>query len=120
MDKQHFYIDLEKLPEELRESLTYVADQYNALVDQVGANADHIDAVLGKTPEEKEEMIGVFGKARHFIRFIHSKRFDGFLLTGQSFMIIYFLKAIGVETEQITRLINTMIIFLEKLAGLPV
>jgi hypothetical protein len=119
-DKHKYYIDLSKMPEEQKKLLKAMADKHNALVDVVGDNKNSVDDILGVTPEERSEMINIFSKIRRLVGILHEKRLDGFLLTGQMFMVIYFLKALGVETEQVNRFINLILNMSEKMMGINI
>lgn len=127
MKLEHCFIDLEKLPPDCRDALEVIAEKHSALVNFVGdlnqkvdINKNNVDSILGKSPEEKEDMKAVFQKARQIVKYLHSKRVDSLLFTVQAAMFVGFLKMIGVETEQVTKIVNLLIHFLEKLAGAPI
>lgn len=118
MDYSHAKVDLEKLPEGVREMVIHVAERHNALVNGVNELKLDLDGVTGKTPEEKAEAHGFLAKARKIIHFIHSKRFA----FGGGTIVTYFglgiLDRLGLDPTEVSRLLETLLRVIEKIAGL--
>jgi len=117
MPYSHMRVDLSLIPEgELKNTFVHFAEQHNALVDGASEMKQDLDQISGDTPELKAEMHGVLAKVRGIIHYAHGKRFNAFLFSFQAYLALAIAKQLGVSPALITRLLEAVIKFLDKLS----
>lgn len=116
MPYSHCQVELDKLPEDVKEMVVIVAKKHNALVAGANEVKTEIDKLTGQTPEEKEEVHDLFQKIRKLIKWAHSKRFDSMVAIVQLTGVSFILKFLGLTPEQFQRLFDALIKVIEKLS----
>lgn len=111
-------VDLSRIPEgETKDMFVHFAEKHNALVDGTNELKQDIDQISGTTPEEKQATYTLMGKVRAVLHYIHGKRFTATLFTVFFYFLVSIFKQIGMNPDQVGRLIDVGIKLLEKFAN---
>jgi hypothetical protein len=72
MAHQHCYVDLDKMPDDLKVGITDVAIKHNALCDTVGILRGDFYGVVGRTEREQLELVQAISFGRKAVRWANS------------------------------------------------
>jgi len=102
VEKPSQFVDISKFPPDERPHILELAEKHNALsVD--------VDKISGVTAEEKADMHNLFALVRTVLVKAHSKRANIFLATAQAWVVVYILKAVGVDIARFGPVINRLL-----------
>lgn len=113
----HAKVELDKLPENVRDGILHLAKKHNALVDGANDIKQDIDRITGRTEEEKAEMHTLFGQVRTVFKWVHNKRFDATLGTLWVVGATFVLKWLGVSGDRLADWLDRLLKILEHFAG---
>jgi len=100
-------IDLALIPESnVKDALIHFAKQHNALVEDAGHTKADLEALIGKSDEDKALSHEIFAYIRRAQKLIHSKRFNIILLSAQVYLSGKILQMFGVSLEDAAKLLD--------------
>ena len=114
MPYSHAKVELDRLPQDIKECIVHIAKQHNALVDGTNEIKQDLDMVTGNTPEGKAEMYQALAIVRKVVHGLHSKRFNITVATVQLYVSLQVLKQFGITPEQLGRFADICLKILEK------
>jgi hypothetical protein len=99
-------IDLSKVPEDQREALIHMIEHHNGLVTDVG---EDMTSILGKDPEVKAEMVGLFKQFKKVAHFLQSHRFNALTWMGLAYLLIQNAETLGIDLKLVGKLVNAIL-----------